>query len=54
MVKCGWKGEEIKDGDYYVTVSKKGKVVMVICKDCWFKNDEKLNDHLKKMYGKGS
>jgi len=47
--KCGWCGEEIKDGKYF-TVWKKDKLVMIFCKKCYFERKD-LTEHLRNMLG---
>jgi ribosomal protein L24E len=49
--KCGFCGEEIKDGDY-ITVWKKDRLVMAICKECSL--DKKLDERIRKIFGLAS
>jgi ribosomal protein L24E len=44
--KCGLCGVEIKDGNY-ITVWKKDKLVMTICKKCSERKD--INERIRKM-----
>jgi len=46
MKRCGWCGEEIKDGNY-VTVWKKDKLAMTICKKCY--EDKQNNERIRKI-----